>query len=135
MAKVKTVSSRALKHFPPPWYANVSFLFFFFFLESHLCSDTSSQLFFTLTNIFSGSQEIHFSFICFDKWNGNCTLQSASKLSQEKAARNTELPVMLQRSQFMTSSTRFSFSSWHELWDSFYFSLTDSWIISFITKS
>lgn len=132
MAKVKTVSFRAFKRFPPPWYANVFFLIFFL---SHLCSDISSQLFFTLTNIFSGSQEIHFSCICFDKWNGNCTLQSASKLSHEKAARNMELPVMLQYSQFVTSLTRSSFSSWHELWDSFCFSLTDRWIISFITKN
>lgn len=45
---------------------------------------------FALTNFFSGSQEIHFPCVCFDKWNGNCALQSASRISDEKAARGTQ---------------------------------------------
>lgn len=48
--------------------------------------------YFTLTNIFPGSQEIHFPYVCFDKWNENCALQSASKISDEKAAGSTEAP-------------------------------------------
>ena len=128
MAKVKSVSSRAFKRFPTPWYANISFLKK---KKNHLCSDISSQLFFTLTNIFSGRQEIHFSSIWFDKWNGNCS-QLLSFFTEKRPGARRSPPCFGVLT--VTSLTRSSFSSWHELWDIFYFSLTVSWVISFITK-
>lgn len=71
------------------------FVYFLLFLI-HLCSKIASQLLFccggfTLTNIFSGSQKIHFPCVCFYKRNGNCALQSASRITDEKAAKSTKL--------------------------------------------
>lgn len=91
------MSSKALQFFPPPRYANVFFLFLKKKKIATLFRNFISIIFyFTPKNIFSNSQEVHFPCVCFDKWNGNCALQSASKISDEKAARSKKLPVMLQ---------------------------------------
>lgn len=99
---------KTLSFFYPPKNANVFFLFTF--SNSLLFKYFVSIIFcFTLTNIFSGSQEIYFRCICFDKWIGNCALQSDSRISDEKTARSTMLLSRFSVLSLCTSLTRSSF--------------------------
>jgi hypothetical protein len=110
--------------------------FYLFILNSPMFWNFISILFYlTLANIFSGSQKTCFLWTCFDKWNGNCVLQSASKISDEKTARSKKLLSCFSVLSLCTSLTRFLFFSRHELWDISCFSLTDRWTISFIIKN
>lgn len=89
----------------------------------------------TLANAFSYRQKIHFPCICFGKRMESVSCSKHLKLlMRRQPGASGSSHAQCSQSVYSTDKDLLFFSSC-ELWDFLCFSLTDSWLISFIIKN